>query len=315
MPPPTIGRNRPGLRLPAASLLLALSARLSAQSPAPAALDWASEDSSRIAFVTAHGQARQYPGVVIWALADSLDPAWFEPFEDSIAAGVRALRTLVGVHSWQRIGRRPVVYYLSPGRFISHATGHDTVFIALGHIQRGWAPFLHEAAHELLDPPAPFAPFEYPDSLEGERALARFPYWLNEGMPDYLAQAVVQATGFREGDVFDIGGLARVDSTCGARLSGHPRRAEIAARIGGTGPLDALFTTEREQVAPAFYACSQSFTRFLVDRVGVEAMVALFPGIPDGTWLAELERRAGAALPALRRAWLASLHVPDDSAN
>ena len=296
------------------ALLLASAVRLSAQVPAPAPLDWWSDDSSRVAFVTAHGQARHYPNLVIWALTDSLDPGWFPPFADSLATSLSALRALLGgPYSWQRIGHRPLVYYLSPGRFISHATGQDTVFISLGHVRRGWAPFLHEGAHELLAPPPPFSPFEYPDSLAAEQAAARFPFWLSEGMPDYLAQAIVQVTGFREGDVFAIGGLPKVDSTCHARLSGHPRRAEIAAKVGGLGRLEALFTTERQKVAPTFYACSQSFTKYLVDRVGLGAMVALFPRVPDGTWLADLETRAGAPLPVLRRAWLAALHIPDDT--
>jgi hypothetical protein len=297
-----------------AVILLALSAHPEAHAQAPAPLDWWSEDSLRVAFVTANGQARLYPGLVIWALTDSLDPGWFPPFADSLATSLSALRALLGgPYPWQRIGQHPLVYYLSPGRFISHATGQDTVFISLDHIRRGWAPFLHEGAHELLAPPPPFSPFEYPDSLAVEQAAARFPYWLSEGMPDYVAQAVAQMTGFREGDVFAIGGLAKVDSTCHARLSGHPRRAEIAAKIGGLGRLESLFTTERQQVAPTFYACSQSFTKFLVDRVGLGVMVALFPRVPDGTWLAELESRAGAPLPVLRRAWLAALRIPDDT--
>lgn len=106
------------------ALLLALAARASAHAQAPASLDWWSDDSSRITFVTAHGQARRYPDLVIWALTDSLDPGWFPPFADSLATSLRALRTLLGgPRSWQRIGQRPLVYYLSPGRFISHATG------------------------------------------------------------------------------------------------------------------------------------------------------------------------------------------------
>lgn len=300
--------------LATAVVLLTASFRLAAQTPAPAALDWWSDDSTRVAFVIAHGQARHYPQAVIWAPTDSLDPAWLSSFEDSLNTSLAALRRLIGgPYAWQRIGARPVVYFFSPGRFISHATGQDTVFIAIRHIQRGWAPFLHEAAHELLSPPAPFLPYEYPDSIAGEALAARFPFWLNEGLPDYLAQVIVQQTGFREGDVFEVGGLARVDSTCRVRLSGNRRRAEISAKLGGVGRLEALYTTDREEVAPTFYACSQSFTRFLAGRIGVAAVIGLLPMITDGSWLPALERAAGAPLPALRREWLAALNVPDDS--
>ncbi|MEO7987792.1 MAG: hypothetical protein ABI766_14785 [Gemmatimonadales bacterium] len=294
-------------------LPLAMASHLVAQNPPAAAIDWWSEDSTRIAFVRAHGQPRTYPHVVIWSPSDSLDPRWLPSFEDSLAAGLDALRALIGTpRPWQRIGNRPVVIILSPGRFISHATGQDTVLIALVHVRKGWAPFLHEAAHELLAPPAPFSPYEYADTLVGEQKAAVFPFWLSEGLPDYLAQSVVQTTGFREGDVFEIGGLGKVDSTCRVRLSGHPRRGAIAARIGGQGRLEALYTTEREQVAPTYYACSQSFTKYLASRIGLSAVVELMPAIPSGHWLAQLETRAGAALPVLRREWLAALNIPDD---
>lgn len=294
-------------------MCLALVPRLAGQSPAPAPLDWWSEDSVRIAFVRAHGQARIYPAATVWAPADSLDPAWYAGFADSLGAAVAQLRALVGGPlPWQRIGRRPLVFILAPGRFISHSTGQDTVLIPLERVRSGTAPLLHEASHELLAPPLPFFPYEYPDTLEGERKAAEFPSWLSEGLPDYLAQTVAQRTGFREGDVFATGGLARVDSTCRTRLSGHLRRREIAARIGGAGRLEALFTSERATVAPTFYTCSLSFTRFLADRVGLRALIELMPLIPSGRWTRELETRAAGPLPALRKAWLAALNVPDD---
>jgi len=216
-------------------------------------------------------------------------------------------RLMGGPYAWQRIGQRPITFYLSPGRFISHASGAGAVFISLTRVRSGSAPYLHEAAHELLAPPAPFSPFEYADSIAAERAAAAFPQWLSEGFPDYLAQATASATGFHEGDVFAIGGLAKVDSTCAARLAQSPRRAEILEKVGRPGRLEALFTTERAEVAPVFYACSQSFTKSVVDRVGVRAVVAAFPHIPGGTWVTDLETAAGTSFDALRNAWLEAL--------
>lgn len=283
---------------------------LRAQTPAPAAvpLDWWSEDSARVAFLTTHGRSYTAPQTIVWAPPDSLDAGWLAAWVDSLAASLGAMRVLMGgVHTWQRIGERPVTFYLSPGRFISHASGKGAVFIALSRVRQRNAPFLHEAAHELLAPPAPFSPYEYSDSVAVERAAARFPFWLGEGFPDYLAQRTASATGFHEGDVFDIGGLAKVDSTCAARLARSPRREEIVEKVGRTGFLEALFTTDRPQVAPVFYACSQSFTKYVVDRVGIRAVVAAFPGIPAGTWLQDLEAAAGTSLEALRNVWLETI--------
>lgn len=302
-------RSSPAIAL----LLVAAPAVLSSQSPTPAptALDWSSEDSSRIAFLTTHGHARQAGRIAVWAPDDSLDAQWLDAFVDSLAAGVAGLDSLIGSpHPWQRIGSRTLQYYLSPGRFVSHASGNAAIFISLSHVRSGNGPFLHEAAHELLAPPAPFAPDEYGDSLAVARAESQYPLWLNEGFADYVAQTAAAATGFREGDIFEIGGLAVVDSACAARLAASPRRKEILTKVGDQGFLDALFTTDRAQVAPIYYTCSQSFTKYVVDRIGVRAVASLFPHVPDGTWLADLEASAGEPLGGVRRAWLEKLRVP-----
>lgn len=113
---------------------------------------------------------------MVWVSTDSLDPIWFAHFADSLALSVGSQKSFLGgPYPWQRIAKRPIVFILSPGQFISHATGQDTIFISLDHLRGGWAPFLHEAAHELLAPPVPFWPYEYPDSLAEERSAASFP--------------------------------------------------------------------------------------------------------------------------------------------
>lgn len=276
--------------------------------PAPAPIDWWSEDSARVATLRVSGLHYETAHVIVWAPRDSIDSVWLLAFVDSLSAGVHTLgRVMGGPFPWQRIGQRPVTFYLSPGRFVSHASGDGSVFISLAVLRRGMAPFLHEAAHELLAPTGKFFPDEYGDSASVARVEAGFPFWLNEGLPDYLAQATARETGFREGDVFAIGGLVTVDSVCAARLDTSSYRDEILERIGSGGRLAALATTDRPVVAPGYYACSQSFTKFLVDRVGVRAVVALFPRIGTGTWQRELEAAARAPLESLRHEWLARL--------
>jgi hypothetical protein len=279
--------------------------------PAAAPIDWSEDDAQRVAFLTNHGRA--YAGdsaVIVWAPMDSLDPGWLGAFTDSLAAGVTALKSLIGgPYAWQRAGSRPLRFYFSPDRFISHADGQGGVFISLARLRDRSAPFLHEAAHELLAPAPPFFPFEYADSAAGERAAAAFPFWLSEGFPDYLAQRTKAATGFPEGDVFEVGGLLKVDSACAARLAASSRRDEIRERIGRPGRLEALYTSDRAQVAPVYYACSQSFTKHVVTRVGLPAVVALFPRIPAGTWQRSLESAAGQPLEELRGSWLSALGI------
>jgi hypothetical protein len=234
--------------------LVALSAPLAAQA---AAVNWWQEDPARIAYLKTQGQSHNRPPVVVWAPRDSLDHVWLGSFADSLASAVASLRELIGAHVWQRIASRPINFYLSPGRFISHTDGRDGVFISLANVRLRRGPFLHEAAHELLDPGGEFYPVDYRDSVAARKAAAQFPNWLTEGLPDYLAQVVATKTGFPEGDVFAIGGLTKVDSVCAARLSASKRRDEVLDRVGRSGRLEALFTTERAEVAPVYYACSQ----------------------------------------------------------
>jgi hypothetical protein len=294
----------------ASLLLLTAAMPARAQAPVPAPIDWSAGDSARVAFLMGHGRAHASPPVVVWAPTDSLDPGWLVAFTDSLAAAVARLKALIGgPFDWQRLGPRPINFYVSPDRFISHADGRGGVFVSLERVRCRDAPLLHEAAHELLASPPPFYPFEYPDSLAGERAAAGFPFWLSEGLPDYLAQATAAATGFHEGDVFAIGGLDRADSVCAARLAVSGRRAEILDRVGRPGRLEALFTTDRAEVAPVYYACSQSFTRHVVTRLGLPAVIALFPRIPAGTWRAALDSAAGEPLERIREAWLAMLDL------
>lgn len=292
-------------------LCLATPRALRSQAP-PAKLDWSVDDSAHIAFVTAHGHPRVRTHAIVWAPDDSLEGQWLDRFSDSLDQGIASLKALVGgPHGWQRLGNGPVVYYLSPGRFISHASGRGAVFISLERVRRRSAPFLHEAVHELLLPRALFFPFEHPDSLVEARVAAGFPYWLSEGFADYLAKVTAERTRFPEGDIFEVGPLATVDSVCAARLSTSPRSAEILQRIGRQGRLEALFTEERATVVVAYYTCSQAFTRYLVDRIGVPATVALYPGIPSGTWEESLTGAAGRPLAVLRRDWLQSIGRPE----
>jgi len=314
--------QRPEKRLassPRALLAIALLAssmwacRTPAVHPAPAALiDWSAEDSSRVAWLTTHGRTVRGRYAIVVAPADSLTDAAQRALTDSIDRGVTALRRLMGApYSWMRIADRPITFYVSPERFVSHASGRGETFLSLWRVRGGQAPILHEASHELLAPPAPFDPDEYADTLAGNRLSERWPLWLTEGLPDYLAQTVAAEEHLHEGDVFTIGGLAAVDSVCAARASAHPRHAEWLATIGATGEPRTLFTSERATLAPAFYACSQSMTKFLVDRIGVTRTVALFPALKAGTWEQDIARAAGMPLAELRRRWLQQLRLAE----
>ena len=293
-----------------ACCVLGIATALQAQQPAPQPLNWREGDSARVARLEASGRRVTGTHVVVYAPTERMTAERQAALVDSLDRGVAELRRLTGSPlPWQRLGARPIHYYLAPDTIISHASGLGAVFISVHRALDGRAPWLHEASHELLAPPPPFFGSEYPDSAAQEAAFDSWPLWLAEGLADVLALRAAQASGITEGDIFSIGGLASADSTCAARLDGNPYRADIMRVMGGSGLVEALFTTERARVAPTFYACAQSMANFYAATVGVERMVALFPVIRHGSWTAALEQAAGLPLDTLRARWRGRIGV------
>lgn len=281
-----------------------------------APLNWSAADSARIAFLAAHGYRVERANAVLWAPHDSIDEVWMRALVDTLDRGVAGMRRLMKApYPWQRLGNAPVTFYLSPGRFVSHGTGYGAVFIPVSRVKERLAPFLHEASHELLAPKPPFYYRESTDTIVGAKVAESTPLWLFEGLPDYLAHSVAPAIGLHEGDVFEVGGLARADSSCAARVQASPLGREIIEAVGrGTRPA-ALFTTQRQQIAPAFYACGQALTRHLVEHLGVRETVELMPAMARGDWAAQIGRRGGVPIEVFRRRWLEriGLAVSDSS--
>jgi hypothetical protein len=273
-------------------------------------LDWSADDAARITYLTSQGVRLEGRTIIVWLPPDSLPVAQRQRFVDDLDRGVAALRVFVGSHSWQRFTDQKITYYVSPERFVSHATGQAAVFIPIARVTDGRAPYLHEAAHELLAARAPFYPHEHPDPDVARRFAEAFPLWLFEGLADYVAQAVAAKTGFKEGDVFGIGGLAFADGTCAKRLA-EPRGEEILRYIGGPGAPEALFTADRQTIAPTFYACAQSFIKFLVERVDVQSIVGLVPLVPQDRVEEGLMRVTKSPVPSLRAEWLRSIGYSD----
>jgi hypothetical protein len=209
-----------------------------------------------------------------------------------------------------------LLFYVSDDQFVSHAASGGVVLIQLPRLRDGRAPFLHEAAHALLARPITGggAPPRL-DSATQDRLIATRPQWLTEGIADLLAQTAAQMAGVSEGDVFDIGGLEKVDRTCATRLA-TPTGEEIVRYIGALGAPTALFTTDRFKIAPIFYACAFSYTKFLAAQIGLQELIALmelqsrlnrstdpFSIGPDGV-LPRVETLTGKPTEKLQAEWL-----------
>ena len=293
---------------------------LTAQSVPPPRDIWSGDDA-RAAWLEQHGRTVKRLHVVVVAPGDSVSEAWQQSLADTLDRGVAALRRLIGgPYPWQRIADRPatpLTFYVSPEQsFPGHGTGRDALFFALSEVIAGNAGLLREASHELLVPtcravkPCYPSPWERPDTVPQE-VKDRFPNWLFwYGIAGYLAHTVADAEKIQENTKFD-GGLAEADSLCAARVRAHPRGTELLRGVGTAAPLSGLHTTEARIVAPVYFPCTLSMTKFLVDQMGLGPVLALFPAIRAGTWERDIERSAGAPLPELRRRWLKKLGLPD----
>ena len=101
---------------------------------------------------------------------------WIQPFA--------ALRRLIGVHDWQRdqAARQKLNYYLGEGDFIAHYDTSGGVHMPLARIERGNAPFLHEATHVLLTLRGAFFALEFPSDAAWLDSVNSRPSWLEEGV-------------------------------------------------------------------------------------------------------------------------------------
>ena len=269
----------------------------------PAALNWNADDEKRIAELTKSGERRDGQLVVLFTPAGAMDDGEEQALLERLDKGVRELRAVVGRHPWQGVGDQKITYYVCAERFVAHASGRAAVFIPIARVQDGRAPWLHEAGHELLSTGIPPGP-PNPERVALVRKVR--PLWLTEGLADYVAQTAATRAGIAEGDVFDIGGLAGTDAACRDRLAG-PRGAEVVSFIGTSGGPPALFTTERMEVAPTFYACGTSFTKFIVGRIGLPATIALMPLIGEQRVTPRIEELTGQSIDALRQQWRAAI--------
>lgn len=279
--------------LAATLILTAVLAQATAQP-----LNWAGDDGPRVDALKKTGVRVEGAHVVLWTPADALTDEQRRDLVKKLDLGLPAVKRLIGRHPWQVVGDEKITYYVSRDRFVSHATGRGAVFIPLVRVEDGKAPFFHEVSHEYLAARRAGASAA---SRPGSR-----PLWLMEGLADFIGQSAAGEAGVVEGDVFDAGGLTGVDRVCATRLQ-EPIGRQVVAAIGENAELPALFTTDRQTVAPTFYACSFSFTKFLVGKVGLGEVVALMPLLSTGGVPKRVEQLTHTTIARLRDEWLRTI--------
>jgi hypothetical protein len=186
---------------------------------------------------------------------------------------------------WQEARRRRVEYYFDDGPFfVPHATVNRQVLVPVSRLRDGKAPILHETTHALLTPP------------QGRRAVA----WLIEGIAVYAAKAVSREKAIPEGDAFELGDVQELDGRCATGLS-TASGPGIVPFIGAPGSLPVLYAMEPAfQVRQVFYGCAASFTKRIVERLGIERVVDL---LPEGDPHKKLEELSRLSMTDLRSEW------------
>ncbi len=271
-------------------LLFSVGARADQRRAPQKQLSSPAEDAERINRLTTNGVRIEADRITAWFAPDAMPPEEMNVLVVRLANGVQALEAFLHLpRGWQDSRQRRVDYFFDAGPFfIPHATVNRQVLIPVSRLRDGLAPVLHETTHALLTPP------------QGRRPLA----WLTEGLAAYVAKAVSAASAIPEGDTFELGDVHELDAKCATGLS-SAQGAKILPFVGAPGSLPVLYAMEPAfQVRQIFYGCAASFTKYLVDRLGIERVVDL---LPESDPHKKLEQLSGLKMVALRSEWMTKI--------
>lgn len=262
------------------------------RNPAQNQLAGPAEDGERIGRLTASGVRIERGPVTAWFSTGAMTPEEIQGVVERLVTGVAALESFVHTpRRWQNPPKRGITYFFDDAPFfIPHARINRQVLMPVSRLRDGKAPLLHETTHALLTPP------------QGRRPLA----WLTEGIAAYVAKSVSAERGMPEGDAMDIGEIAELDAKCATGLSSE-QGPRILPFIGSPANLQALYALEPAlQVRQAFYGCSVSFTKYLVQQFGIERVIDL---LPENDPHKKLEDMSKVKMADLRGQWTAAIRL------
>ena len=179
------------------------------------------------------------------------------------------------------VRREPVRFVVSARVDMSRTFGR-TVLLPLRRVKSREAPYLHETVHALLPSP--------------HRST-----WLTEGLACYLESWVAENVGGYDAHVFSGAGDRRIHEAARGHLR-SARGRHVLPWVGVTGEPPRLFE-DRAGVARPFYVLAHSFTKYLVERLGLSIVVGLAGGRNPEEALARLTGRDAAAW---RADWLSA---------
>jgi hypothetical protein len=249
----------------------------------------------------ATGVRLERPYVVVYFEAGLIPEADQGRWADLISKGIGDIESFLRAS----FGSTKLEYYVSSRvRDTSYSIpGYDgppRVFLASDRVVRGAAPYIHEAVHHLVF------------RLARQQTTSEPHFWVFEGLPGYVEDAVVARYGGTAGRVFVRGGNETVDDEARAVLA-TPKGREVLAFVGRPGLPPGM--EDRQTVAKPFYVLGQSLTKHLIEAIGIDAFVgSILPHVLNTVkFEAEVQRVCGKSLERVAAEWLARLERGDTS--
>ncbi len=211
---------------------------------------------------------------------DGLSEAERERFARLADQGVADLERLLAKHLGSPPGRQDRVRFMVRARVAMSRTFGRTVQLPLHRVRDRRAPYLHETVHALL-----------PTSHRSA--------WLSEGLACYLESWVAANVGGYDAHVFTRAGDREIHDAARRYARTAAGRA-VLPWVGARGEPPGM-SEDRETVARPFYVLAHSFTKYLVDRLGLDAVLRLaVERDPESA----LQRQSGRSSEQWRAEWI-----------
>lgn len=226
----------------------------------------------------------RYDGVkaTLYVEGGSLTSAEAARFCRLLDKGIADIEAYLGPAAPDGLREGRIVYRVGDALPYSMTRGRS-VFLMRARVRSDSAPYLHETVHVLV--PAP------------HRSL-----WLSEGFASYVESHISQSMGGYDAHVFSRTGNRGVDGEAARWLAREAGRA-VLPYVGAPGQPPEMLS-ERRRVAAPFYVLSQSFSKFLVERLGLGRVIALVSSRDPEVALA---RTSGRPVEAWKAEWLATI--------
>jgi hypothetical protein len=215
----------------------------------------------------------------------ALTPAEAARFAHLVDQGIADIESYLGPAAPNGLREGRIVYRIRDDLGFSTTRGR-TISLMLERVRTDSAPYLHETVHVLVPGP--------------HRSV-----WLTEGFASYVESYVSENIGGYDAHVFSRTGNRGVDGEAARWLARDAGRL-VLPFVGAPGEPEAM-ESERRRVAAPLYVMAQSFTKMLVERIGLARVMAL---VSSRDAEGDLARATGRTAESWKAEWLAAIGRP-----